>query len=433
MNIAVILNFFEYFLNFPSDGGEHRYFFVTAREKFAGTRITNLEFCDWEKSAIRSGQSPKGDVNDMFAIARRLRSIPPGADLGAIACVYERFFEEFLLRRQINLLVGGATTGFERCGLATAKRLGVGTMYVWEGFFRPDTISVDPQGMNAESAFRKLPFEAIRTHQPTAGSGASIDRFIERGQQGVHRPTLDEIHGEKFDVFRQARNRFSERRDLERIRLPFTQHMAARMSYYRALRNYERLEHVHKPFLFFPLQMHTDSNVVLNTPLFPYGTLVSTVLDSFRKARHDLQCDLVIKEHPLDVFRIHYDRKREQGIHWLAPEIPVPQILNDPQCCGTVVANSTAGFESLLAGKPVLTLGNSLYSYPELVEIPKNPKDDDSIMQSIKNLPNRAVNADLTKKFASCLYDKTQMRGNLEKIPGREEVASFEKLWKVWQ
>ena len=77
----------------------------------------------------------------------------------------------------------------------------------------------------------------------------------------------------------------------------------------------------------------------------------------FFEIQQDIKCKLFIKEHPFDVFRKKYFRKRSECIKWLNPASSTIEILNHELCLGTVVLNSTVGLESLIFNKPVLALG----------------------------------------------------------------------------
>jgi capsular polysaccharide export protein len=239
--------------------------------------------------------------------------------------------------------------------------------------------------------------------------------------------SLRQVQGSKFNVFRQLRNRWEDRNDLERVRLHFLQHANARISYSMYRKRYAKLSDISKPFLFFPLQTHTDSNIAINGDLVPYSLYVEIVISAFKSMRPQLNCDLLIKEHPFDVFRHAYNRASGDGVLWLSPETPVPEIILSGNCLGTVVVNSTAGFESLLLGKPVVTLGRSMFSHKELVEIPLSI-DTGNIARSLLNLVGRKVNQHEVREFAAHFFDRTQLIGNLEDSPTKEEIVRFEQL-----
>jgi capsule polysaccharide modification protein KpsS len=128
-----------------------------------------------------------------------------------------------------------------------------------------------------------------------------------------------------------------------------------------------------------------------------------------------------MKEHPMDLFRKSYQRKNAHGVYWVDPATSISHILNRTNCLATLVMNSTAGLESLILQKPVLCLGNALYCYPELVEIP-DALDTMSLLCSLKKLVEYKVDSTLVKQFCGFLYDTTQLEGNIDSTPEKNEV-----------
>lgn len=86
---------------------------------------------------------------------------------------------------------------------------------------------------------------------------------------------------------------------------------------------------------------------------------------------------LYVKDHPhLYGYRNVEDYHRIQNIpnvKLLAPQIPGKKIIKDS--LGVITLNGTAGFESLLLNKHVITFGSSFYEVSERVKFVKNIKD----------------------------------------------------------
>ena len=424
MNVGVILDFFKFFIPFSAQKTFHRYCFTTTRNRFRNADVGVLGFCDSKKINAVRGQSPKGDWENYFKTAIKLGSLQPTVSPEALAVVYEDHFERFISDHHIDLLITGGATGFERCGLATARRLGIKTLCLWEGFFRPDTITYDRLGMNAESELYSVSSETIQSHIPTDKFKQFISVYAER-LNNSHPSSLQRIHGGRFNVLKQARSRWVDRKDVERIRIPLAQHLTARASYLRYKSSYRSIDEVSKPFIFFPFQTHTDTNVALNCDIFPFSGIAERVIAAFSQVRSKLGADLIIKEHPMDIFRISYDRRNADGVYWISPETPTSAILLNPYCAGTIVVNSTAGLESLVLGRPVMTLGRSVYGRTELVD-PLLNLNLEEISRHLEQLPMRKVNHTALQNFLSFLYDKAQMDGNLDVLPRASEISAFE-------
>jgi capsule polysaccharide modification protein KpsS len=129
----------------------------------------------------------------------------------------------------------------------------------------------------------------------------------------------------------------------------------------------------------------------------------------------------------MDIFRRSYKRQNGNGVYWIDPATSVAEILNQSQCQGTIVINSTAGLESLIQQKPLLCLGKALYRYRELVEIP-DALDSVSLYSALEKLINRKVDSNLVKQYCAFLYDTTQIDGNIDCIPEQSEI----NRWRVF-
>jgi len=424
MNIGIVLNYFRYFLRFPFVDADSSYRFITSRRKYTSEDISSLQYIDWRDYGAVT-QKAIGDVDTLFTSSMKLGLIPAEIDLNQLCAFYEYSFEQFLEHQKIDLLISGGVTGFERTGIATARRMGKQTLCVWEGMFRPFTTSADPVGMNAEASVAGTPFSRILKHPRSKEFELLWIKIIEQGQQNhTDKKKLTTILGERFRFRKQLKNRIDDRHDIERIRLQFHQLAKSRISYYSYRSKYTSIESIIEPYIFFPLQTHTDSNILLNAGPGSIDAFLDLVLSAF-KLFHDISgVNLVIKEHPMDLFRKSYPRNNGNGVYWIDPATSISHIINQTHCFGTLVINSTAGLESLLLKKPVLCLGNALYCYPELVEIP-DALDAMSLLGSLKKLIARTVDSTLVKQFCGFIYDTTQLDGNIDSVPGEDEVLRF--------
>ncbi len=429
MNIAIILEHFRYFIDFYSADKQNNYYFLTTRHKYLQERIPNLLFCDNKLKHASNISSLEGDWENYFRASIVLKSIPDVQNLINIASLYERYFRNTFYKIKIDLLISGGTTGFERCGISIAKKLGIKTLCVWEGYFRPYTLSVDEDGMNAESSFFKKSFESIVSHIPSKSFKSFLPQYLTKViDKADTKKSLAEVQNKRFVLSHQLRNRWCDRNDFERIRLPFKQHGFARINYYVNKNKYVSSQAIKRPYIFFPLQTHTDSNIILNSDLYPFARYVQLVIDSFLQIQHKLKCNLIIKEHPYDVFRTWYKNPTSEYIQWFKPEISTWQILSNINCIATIVVNSTVGFESLLINKPVLVLGRSVYAYKELVVRPDN-YDVDSLTHSIEKLTECEIDKNQIYLFAASLYDTMQIEGRIDSILNQKEIKNFIKRY----
>lgn len=108
-----------------------------------------------------------------------------------------------------------------------------------------------------------------------------------------------------------------------------------------------------KDYIFFPMQIDTDSNIVINSPKWKRMSGVIKMLSAFsQKSGITVVCRPHPESHSTETPSFEgvvYDRS-----------INLYTIMQHAKAC--VVINSTVGLESILLGLPTLTLGNSIYS-----------------------------------------------------------------------
>ncbi|HLP62141.1 MAG TPA: methyltransferase domain-containing protein [Candidatus Deferrimicrobium sp.] len=113
------------------------------------------------------------------------------------------------------------------------------------------------------------------------------------------------------------------------------------------------------PFVFFPLQVHDDTQIYFHSPYF------QTVAQALAQVVAAMPADvsLVVKPHPVDIARYGHDAYRAclrpQDILVAASE-NIYQLIRAAR--GMITINSTAGFEALVFHKPVLVLGEAFYA-----------------------------------------------------------------------
>lgn len=108
------------------------------------------------------------------------------------------------------------------------------------------------------------------------------------------------------------------------------------------------------PYIFYPLQVPHDQSI-----RFFSDVDQDSALDAVRDLAARLGSTLVLKEHPANrgSMRPYRERMRGSGVHW--SEAHLHDVIRHAD--GVVTINSGAGFEALLAGKPVVCLGRAEY------------------------------------------------------------------------
>lgn len=180
-------------------------------------------------------------------------------------------------------------------------------------------------------------------------------------------------------------------------------------------------------YFLVPLQVHNDAQILTHSEFDTVECFINKVIGSF--ASHAPQDRiLVIKHHPMD--RAYFDysaliRKRIkqfglEGRCFYIHDQHLPTLLN--QTCGVVVVNSTVGLSALLHGVPVKTCGKALYDIEGLTF-------QGQLNQFWVEAVHAKPNAKLLSNFVNYLIVNSQLNGNFYKrLP--DVASSAGVLWK---
>ena len=274
-----------------------------------------------------------------------------------VAATYVDLFAKRFRKRPIDLLV--VWGGFQlpvAAALPAAREKGIRTLFCENGYL-PKTIVMDLNGINAGNSLMGKPAEFYRAV----------------AMEDARRKSL-------FDMPLVARPLKSGSAANENIVLP------------------ER-------FVFLPLQVHDDSQILLYSPHFPDMPSVvrfcAEGIEAYNR-RNAGQLRLVVKEHPSDHGRIDYS-----DAYRAFPDVVFTKLMNTQQLieksAAVVTVNSTVGIEAMLKLKPVITLGDAFYAVSGLM---RPCGSDDDLAAILEQALEKPVDRDLVEHFLYFLrYD----------------------------
>ncbi len=169
-----------------------------------------------------------------------------------------------------------------------------------------------------------------------------------------------------------------------------------------------------KHWYLLPLQLDGDAQIRRHSTFTDMRELISTVLVNFQQ-QAPVGSHLLVKNHPLDTGWVNYGAYLRRQVQQLGLQGRVHYVQSGdlafwlPSCAGVVTVNSTVGLQALQAGCPVLTLGKALYSLPGL-----------SFQGSLDDFWQQGQAADraLLAAFVAVLKHCTQLNGSLYAEPG---------------
>ncbi|WP_432669235.1 glycosyltransferase [Pseudomonas umsongensis] len=181
----------------------------------------------------------------------------------------------------------------------------------------PDTLVFDPQGVNFKSyiAGSYLP---LLNNNERAIARKYIEQFATQG---------------KTIVGKDADNTLSRDDVLKRIGLAATSR-----------------------YIFFPMQIEGDSNIILNSPI--YKKMIE-VIDDLKLVSRRTGIKIVCRPHPENTITLSELKKRFPSITF-DNSLHLHTMLK--HSVANVIINSTVGLESILLERPTIALGHSVYS-----------------------------------------------------------------------
>ncbi len=301
------------------------------------------------------------------------------------AAEWGEWFADFLKIDQPEFII---LMGDERPLHATAIRIaGAEGIPVWvleEGYIRPDYITCELNGVNANSPIA-LGAGALSSAEDSPAPSSEFRAFKKNAFVSMAVYATFYYYGLAFGKL------FFPRYVHYRNRSLISEFFLWTRNSYRKLRNLrannksllELLEHHDKSYFLVALQVSDDMQLVAHGRGWTVDRLITSAIRSFSlyAGPDDL---LVFKGHPLDRGHFpHGDLIRE--IAKLADCEDRVRFLDDGSigllirhAKGVVAVNSTSGLSALHHGTPLLCLGEALYKQPGLVTFCNNDSDMDA-------------------------------------------------------
>lgn len=335
------------------------------------------------------------------------------------ASTWPRFFSAYVQEKQVtDLVLLGEQRKYHKEAVQLAKNLGLRIMATDFGYFRPDWITLEPNGMGGESTMTKNAQEIL-----AKASKLPTPDFATQFHDSSWRMSMRDVVGSLGDVFLRAffpHYRQSTERPHPFIYFPA---MGAALVKRNLQKNaltqkIKNLQGTQRRYFCLPLQLDHDFQIKAYSPYTGMVQAVEEVLASFAHYAPP-HCDLWIKSHPWDPGLIAWKATISQAseklniahrVHYLDGG-NVDEMMANAQ--GVVTVNSTAGLKALQLGCPVVTLGSAVYDVPGLTH--------QQGLDSFWFAPERPE-APLLDAFIKLLVHHTQIRGVFFHPKGKEEA-----------
>jgi capsular polysaccharide export protein len=284
---------------------------------------------------------------------------------------WPEFLGDCLTRWQItDVLLFGDCRPFHRTAIRVAMARGLSVHVFEEGYLRPNWVTMESGGVNANSLLSRDPDryrdEAAST-DPWDGGVAVRNSFARRATEDVLYHSAMVLAGRWYPGYRTHRPWH-----------PYVEYAHAVGRFLRgplARRHLARLAggfaNQSRPFYLFPLQLNADVQIRHHFSSGRMEPAIEQVIASFaRRAPGDAL--LVLTEHPLETGVVDLGRVARQCAEAAGIESRMLYLEGgSPRefvrlCRGMITVNSTMGLVAMDCGVPVVTLGRAVYALPGL-------------------------------------------------------------------
>lgn len=341
------------------------------------------------------------------------------SEIQEMAAFYE-YLKDFVRENQVDLVICHNDLRWQH---AIAKNvcheMGVKVLFFEEGYFRPDTITVDHSGVNSYSSLPKSAefYRNANTKAKTLKSFAnatSLQRILRLVHFNIFM-VLDTL-GVLFSINTETRNKeYSFKK------------------YFGLFINKLMVQTTPKApstalpdrYIFVALQVSEDTQTVIHSPFAGTQDFIDTVEQAFYQmpkiARDHVK--LVFKKHPMEGPKPY--RFNTESVVLTADTNYLIQ-----NSIGVVLINSSTIAQCLRLNKPVITLGNSFFDISGLTYKTDRTKLEAALIALLSN--EIALDKSLYEKFLIYLknqyqynmnlyyYDKIDLKSFLDELASKE-------------
>ena len=264
-----------------------------------------------------------------------------------------------------DLLLLGEQRDYHKIAIKTAKKLGVAVTVTDFGYLRPDWITFERDGMTGDSVFPRDP-ESIRT---IALSLPKPDLKLKYQDSFWTMAGWDMLYHLSSSLMRPLYPLFR----WHHVHHPILVYLGIglhlllnRMRRERSIKSIQHLRDTGTTYFVYPLQMQNDFSIRAYSHYDDQREAIREVLESFARCA-PVNSKLIIRVHPLDPMlydwhgfcnRFAIQNDMLDRIEYIDGG-PLDKLLHPAR--GVVTINSTVGIWTLLAGIPLMVLGEAVY------------------------------------------------------------------------
>lgn len=310
---------------------------------------------------------------------------------------YVAFVRDFLIKQKIDCVLMHNDLRWQHAlTIQVCQQLKIRYLVTEFGIFRPSTITVDKQGVNAyNSVPRQVSFYRQYEIQQT--------KFKDYSQTIWQKIKINLLFG-CFLLVNQLG-------DLLRINVPLKNKKYHLLNYFKLLLprfSSHQIDTTLPPYYFFvPLQVNTDTQVLIHSDFVDMQAFIDCVETAYQQLPIEIktQYKLVFKVHPMEQGIHHYQFHKNSIVN----QSNTNELIAHASVVITI--NSTVGFEALCQYKTVIVLGDAFYQILGITVSSTQADLVNAILNAIKN--STAIEPLLIDRFVAYLKYDYQINGNV--------------------
>lgn len=299
------------------------------------------------------------------------------------------------------------------------EKLNYNTLFFENGYFRPNTITVDSKGINYENSVPRKEKYYLNNNNKIKDNYGSINKNIKiKNVNFSNSNTFKNKYYRFLFLLKSLNNYYYKFCRFRKNKINFKKKLTK--FYYKNMHKINKKEKSNLPskYIFVPFQVHDDSQIINYSPnINNMRELVDYTYKNIKyfKDKGRLKDTYVIfKEHPVDIGRINYSKlyKKYNEVPWIIflKKYNTKKLIKNSRLVITI--NSTVGIEALQEYKTVITLGQAFYNVRNLVI---NNKKIDNLSKDIAKALKFSPNEYLVDNFLKYLKFNYNIKGNWKK------------------
>jgi capsular polysaccharide export protein len=243
------------------------------------------------------------------------------------------------------------------------RDLRIKTFFFEHGYF-PNTIQMDGKGVNCNAEFGNLSFEDFMRFKYDSNKFNVKKEFnLKKVEYNIFERYFFRILDPQYNTFL---SKFIKRK----------KNLSSATKRFKNF-NIENIDPEKQgDFILFPLQVNSDTQIILNSPFSSMYDAIEAILPALKKTG----LKIIIKEHPMEVEPVDYSSFIDNEQVFLVTKIDLDKFIKASKF--VVNINSSVGFQSIAQYKKVLTMGDSFYNNSPITVLQKDIKEQD-LMQLI--------------------------------------------------